>query len=82
MARREVVVNVNIADLPNIKERFDEAAGAIEALRVRLAELVDALADELALEVSRTPEVKRKVRAAVDLLYDETGDYRDAWWLR
>lgn len=43
--------------------------------------LVDALADELAHEISTSPTVKAAVRDALDHLGDEYEPYRSAWWL-
>jgi hypothetical protein len=47
-----------------------------------LGDLIDALNDNLAHEVSRSPEVKGQVRAGIRALNDRRYDgYLESWWL-
>ena len=52
------------------------------ALRGALGDLIDALSDELRYEVSVTPEVRRKVRGAIEVIGLTTYEnYLNDWWL-
>lgn len=61
-----------------------ERTGAGElggAVAEAFGDLIDALNDEMAMEISRNPHVKAHVRKAVEVLGGPWSGYLDVWWL-
>ena len=62
-------------------DEFVEQVRERVAMREAFGDLVDALGDELKVEISRNPHVQEHVRQAIAALGGGYGSYNDAWWL-